>query len=156
MCDGTARKQQRFLHMPTYAAARDLDAPREDVWALLAEPTRLGDWWPGIRGIDPDRRGLAPGARWRVHASARPTSVIGRRPDLAGTLVFLEVKPPEFAAWQFVDGRIDVELRLTETGTNRTRAELTVGAPLLGGLRRSLPHRALTRLQALCQTGDPR
>ena len=44
VCDGIARKQQRFLHMPTYAAARHLDAPREDVWALLAEQTRLGDW----------------------------------------------------------------------------------------------------------------
>jgi uncharacterized protein YndB with AHSA1/START domain len=139
--------------MPTYTAARDLLASREDVWAFLAEPNHLSDWWPGIRGVQPDRRGLAPGARWRIHGLGRPTYVVGRKPDVAGTLIFLEVKPPEFAAWQFVDGRIDVELRLTEAGTNRTHAELTVGAPLLGGLRRSLPHKALTRLHALCQTG---
>jgi len=41
---------------------------------------------------------------------------------------------------------------LTERAADRTRVELTVSAPLLSGLRRSLPHKALTRLQALCQT----
>jgi len=153
MCDGSGQKQQRFVHMPTYTAKRELLAPREDVWAFLAEPNHLSDWWPGVRGVQADRRGLAPGARWRIHGLGRPTYVAGRRPDVAGTLVFLEVKPPEFAAWQFVEGRIDVELQLTESQPDRTRAELTVSAPLLGGLRRSLPHKALTRLYALCQTG---
>jgi uncharacterized protein YndB with AHSA1/START domain len=139
--------------MPTYSAARELLAPREDVWAFLTEPNHLSDWWPGIHGVQPDRRGLAPGARWQIRGAGRPTYVVGRRPDVAGTLIFLEVKRPEFVVWQFVNGRIDVELRLTEAGANRTRAELTVGAPFLSGLRRSLPHKALTRLHALCQTG---
>ena len=139
--------------MPTYSAARELLAPREDVWAFLAEPNHLSDWWPGIDGVQPDRRGLAPGARWQIRGLGRPTYVAGRKPDVAGTLVFLEVKQPEFVAWQFVNGRIDVELRLAEAGGNHTRAELTVGAPFLSGLRRSLPHKALTRLYALCQTG---
>ena len=139
--------------MPTYSAARELLAPREDVWAFLAEPNHLSDWWPGINGVQPDRRGLAPGARWRIQGLGRPTYVVGRRPDVAGTLIFLDVRPPEFAAWQFVQARLDVELRLTEAATNRTRAELTTSAPLLAGLRRSLPRKALTRLYALCQTG---
>ena len=139
--------------MPVYSAARELLAPREDVWAFLAEPNHLSDWWPGINGVQPDRRGLAPGARWRIEGLGRPTYVVGRRPDVAGTLIFLDVRPPEFAAWQFVQARLDVELRLTEAAANRTRAELTIRAPLLVGLRRSLPHKALTRLYALCQTG---
>lgn len=139
--------------MPVYSAARELLAPREDVWAFLAEPNHLSDWWPGINGVQADRRGLAPGARWRIQGLGRPTYVVGRRPDVAGTLIFLDVRPPEFAAWQFVQARLDVELRLTEAATNRTRAELTISAPLLAGLRRSLPHKALTRLYALCQTG---
>jgi uncharacterized protein YndB with AHSA1/START domain len=139
--------------MPVYSAARELLAPREDVWAFLAEPNHLSDWWPGINGVQPDRRGLAPGARWRIQGLGRPTYVVGRRPDVAGTLIFLDVRPPEFAAWQFVQARLDVELRLTEAATNRTRAELTTSAPLLAGLRRSLPRKALTRLYALCQTG---
>jgi uncharacterized protein YndB with AHSA1/START domain len=139
--------------MPVYSAARELLAPREDVWAFLAEPNHLSDWWPGINGVQPDRRGLAPGARWRIQGLGRPTYVVGRRPDVAGTLIFLDVRPPEFAAWQFVQARLDVELRLTEAAANRTRAEVTIRAPLLAGLRRSLPHKVLTRLYALCQTG---
>jgi uncharacterized protein YndB with AHSA1/START domain len=138
--------------MPTYSAARELLAPREDVWAFLAEPNHLSDWWPGINGVQSDRRGLAPGARWRVQGLGRPTYVVGRRPDVAGTLIFLDVRPPEFAAWQFVQARLDVELLLTDASANRTRAELTISAPFLAGLRRSLPHKALTRLYALCQT----
>jgi uncharacterized protein YndB with AHSA1/START domain len=139
--------------MPTYGAARELLAPRKDVWAFIAEPHYLADWWPGIHGVQPDRRGLAPGARWQVRRLGRPTYVAGRRPDVSGTIVFLDVRPLELVAWQFVNGRIDVELRLKATDPDRTRAELTVSAPLLGGLRRSLPHKALTRLHALCQTG---
>jgi uncharacterized protein YndB with AHSA1/START domain len=138
--------------MPTYSAARNLLAPREDVWAFLAEPNHLSDWWPGIKGVQPDRRGLAPGARWRIQGLGRPTYVVGRRPDVAGTLIFLDVRPPELAAWQFVQARLDVELKLTEEAADRTRAELTVTAPFLAGLRRSLPNKALTRLYALCQT----
>ena len=139
--------------MPTYTAARELLAAREDVWAFLAEPNHLSDWWPGIHGVRSDRRGLAPGARWQIQGLGRPTLVAGRRPDVAGTLIFLDVQRPELVAWQFVNGRIDVELRLTETAPDRTRAELTLSAPFFSGLRRSLPHRALTRLHALCQTG---
>jgi len=139
--------------MPSYAAARELLAPRADVWAFLAEPNHLGDWWPGINGIQPDRRGLAPGARWSIRGLGPPTYVVGRKPDVAGTLIFLDVRPPEFASWQFVQARIDVELRLTEAAADRTRAELTVSAPLLAGVSRSLPQKALTRLYALCQTG---
>ena len=139
--------------MPVYSAARELLAPREHVWAFLAEPNHLSDWWPSINGVQPDRRGLAPGARWRIQGLGRPTYVVGRRPDVAGTLIFLDVRPPEFAAWQFVQAHLDVELRLTEAAANRTRAELTISAPLFAGLRRSLPHKALTRLYALCQTG---
>jgi len=139
--------------MPTYAATRELRAPRTDVWAFLAEPTHLSDWWPGIRAVEPDRRGLAPGARWRTLSRGRPSPFVGSKVDVAGTLVVLGVRATEFVAWQFVDTRLDVELRLTEAAADRTRAELTVSAPFFGGLRRSLPHKALTRLYSLCETG---
>jgi uncharacterized protein YndB with AHSA1/START domain len=142
--------------MPTYAATRELLAPREDVWAVLAEPHHLSDWWPGVQAVEPDRRGLAPGARWRIGGRRRATYLVDRRPDVSGLLIVLDVERPERVEWQFVDGRIDVELRLAESGPDRTRAQLTVSAPLFGGLRRSLPHKALTRLHALCQTGVTR
>ena len=138
--------------MPTYAATRELLAPRTDVWAFLAEPARLSDWWPGLRSLEPDRRGLAPGARWRTLTRGRPSPLVGSKVDVAGMLVILEVRPPEFVSWQFVDTRLDVELRLKEVAPDRTRAELTVSAPFFGGLRRSLPHKALTGLYSLCET----
>jgi hypothetical protein len=47
---------------------------------------------------------------------------------------------------------IDAELRLEESGPDRTVATLVVEAPWLYGLSRALPRRALTRLHALCQT----
>jgi uncharacterized protein YndB with AHSA1/START domain len=139
--------------MATYVAKRELLAPREDVWRFIAEPNHLADWWPGINGVQSDRRGLAPGARWQIRGFGRPTYVVGRRPDVSGTMVILDVKPPELVAWQFVNTRVDVELRLTDTAPNRTRAELTVSAPFLSGVRRRQLHSALTRLHALCQTG---
>ena len=64
--------------MPTYTARKELLAPLEDVWLFLAEPHHLTDWWPGVAGVTPDRRGLAPGARWRLHAPMRPSLL--RRP----------------------------------------------------------------------------
>ena len=47
-------------------AETELLATRPDVWALLAEPDHLADWWAGYASIRPDRRGLAEGARWKV------------------------------------------------------------------------------------------
>src|SRR4051812_50038265 len=54
--------------MPRVVASRELLAPPEDVWGFLAEPNHLADWWPGIHAVRPDRRGLAPGARWQLVA----------------------------------------------------------------------------------------
>jgi uncharacterized protein YndB with AHSA1/START domain len=137
--------------MPSYAASRELLASRADVWRFLAEPHHFSDWWPGVAGVHPDRRGLAPGARWSLHGGMRPTLI--RRPDMTGTLVVMEVKPPERWAWYLTGERLDAEIRLAEAEQDdRTIAELTVSGPFLVGLRRSLPRNALNRLYALCQT----
>ena len=69
---GSCRNSNTSGAVPTYSAARELLAPREDVWLFLAEPHHLSDWWPGVAGVTPDRRGLAPGARWKLHAAMRP------------------------------------------------------------------------------------
>ena len=136
--------------MPTYAAMRELVAPLDDVWAFLAEPHHFADWWPGVAGVHPDRRGLAPGARWTLHAGMRPSLL--RRPEAETTLLVLAVEQGKRLAFQLTRDRIDVELTLAEAGEGRTRAELLVSGPLLVGLRRSLPRNALNRLHALCQT----
>lgn len=138
--------------MPRYAADRVLLAPLDDVWAFVAEPFNLPDWFPGVAGVQPDRRGLAPGARWRVLGPDRPSLL--RKPDAAGTLLVLDVVPQRRIAFQLTGQRLDAELELEPVGEG-TRAALTVEAPFLGASR-SLPHKALQKLYELCQTGVER
>jgi uncharacterized protein YndB with AHSA1/START domain len=136
--------------VPTFEAARELLAPRTDVWAFLSEPFNLPDWWPGIGGVQPDRRGFAPGARWQVLGENRPS--LFRKPNMSGTLVVLAVEPYERFAFRLTGERLDVEVRLSESQPSRTLVRLTVSGPVLIGLRRSLPQKALGRLHALVQT----
>jgi uncharacterized protein YndB with AHSA1/START domain len=132
------------------AASRELLASREDAWAFLAEPHHLPDWWPNLAAVEPDRRGLAPGARWRVHGASRPS--LFRRPNPSGMLLVLAVERPRRLAFQLTAERLDVELSLEETAPDRTVATLVVSGPWLIGLGRSFPRTALARLHALCQT----
>lgn len=136
--------------MSRVEASRELLAPRGDVWKLLAEPYHLADWWPGIGGLEPDRRGFAPGARWHVVGENRPSFF--RRPNMSGTLVVVAVDLYERFAFHLTGERLDVELRLSAPEPDRTRAVLTVEGPALIGLKRALPQKALARLHALCQT----
>ena len=136
--------------MPTYEATRELLAPRADVWRFLSEPYNLADWWPGISGLQPDRRGLAPGARWQILGDNRPS--LFRKPNMSGTLLVLAVAQYERLAFHLTGERLDVELTLVQPAPDRTRARLVVSGPFLVGLKRSMPTQALTRLHALVQT----
>ena len=136
--------------MPTFQAERELLAPRADVWAFLAEPYNLPDWWPGIGGLQPDRRGLAPGARWQIVGENRPS--LFRKPNMSGTLLVLAVEPYERFSFQLTGERLEADLRLSAPQRDRTLADLTVSGPALVGLKRSMPERALARLHALVQT----
>jgi uncharacterized protein YndB with AHSA1/START domain len=131
-------------------AERELLASREDVWAFLAEPRHLADWWPGIAVVEPDRRGLAEGARWQLRRGARPGLVRGSR--AAETLIVRAVDPPRRLAWHLAGERLDVEVTLAEAGPAAARMRLSVSGPLLLAFRRSLPRLALERLHALVQT----
>ncbi|HET8529430.1 MAG TPA: SRPBCC family protein [Gaiellaceae bacterium] len=138
--------------MPRYAADRILLAPLDDVWAFVCEPYNLADWFPGVAGVRPDRRGLAPGARWQVLGPDRPSLL--KKPDAAGTLLVLDVVPGRRLAFQLTGQRLDAELELEPVGEG-TRAILAVEAPFLT-VSRSFPHKALRRLYELCQTGVER
>jgi len=131
-------------------ASLELLASRQDVWAFLAEPYHLSDWWPGVGGVQPDRRGAAAGARWQVVAGREPT--LFRKPETTGTLVVTAADPPSLFAFYLVADKLDVRLDLEATGPDRTRATLTVEGPWLLAYRRTLARRALGRLHALCQT----
>lgn len=136
--------------MARVEASRELLAARADVWSLLSEPYHLADWWPGIGGLEPDRRGFAPGARWHVVGENRPS--LFRKPNMSGTLVVVAVELYERFAFHLTGERLDVELRLSAPEHDRTLATLRVEGPALIGLKRALPQKALTRLHALCQT----
>jgi uncharacterized protein YndB with AHSA1/START domain len=135
-------------------ASRRLLAPRTDVWALLAEPYHLSDWWPGYTAIRPDRRGLAPGARWTVVRSA--TAGLLRRPGGEGVIVIESVDPTLALAWRDLDQSFSVTVSIA-TVNGETEARLSLDAPwwrlFVEGLR-SAPEQALARLHALCQTAD--
>ncbi len=134
-------------------ATRELDASRGDVWGFLAEPYHLSDWWPGISSVRPDRRGLAPGARWEVVGPSKPT--LFRKANSGGMLLVRDVRPYERASWYLTADRLTVEISLEAIDEEHTRARLVVeGAwrPEALGRPRALPRQALARLHALCQT----
>jgi hypothetical protein len=137
--------------MPRISVARELLASRDDVWTFIAEPHHFPDWWPDVAGVQPDRRGLAEGARWQIRGVDRPTLL--RRATSSGMLLVRVAHAPERFAWTLTGDHIDAELVLEEVDGQRTIAKLDVEAPWLYGFSRSLPRRALTRLHALCQTG---
>jgi hypothetical protein len=136
--------------MPRASASRELLAAREDVWSFVAEPHHFADWWPGIGGVQPDRRGFAEGARLGISGTDRPTLL--RRATSSGMLLVTGIETPKRFTWRLTGDHIDAELRLEERGPDRTIATLDIEAPWLYGFSRALPRRALTRLHALCQT----
>jgi uncharacterized protein YndB with AHSA1/START domain len=138
--------------LPRFAADRVVVAPIDDIWAFLAEPYNFGDWWPGVSGVQPDRRGLAPGARWQVVGTDRPT--LFRRPLATGTLLVLDVQPMERIHFQLTGDRLEAELTLRALDERSTEVSLVVDGPSLIGLRRRFPAQALERLRSLLWTGD--
>ena len=134
--------------MPQFVARRTLPAPVEDVWAVLADPARWPDWWPGLVGAEPSvRRALAPGAHWQLRGTEQPS--FRRRPQLGGSLIFLEVVPLERIAFQLTGEHVDVELDLEPVEDRQTQATLAIGAPRFGGLGRTAASDALAGLARL-------
>lgn len=133
-------------------ATRELLAPLEDVWSFLAEPHNLAGWWPGIGGVQPDRRGFAPGARWQV--TRGPTPGLIRGPAYTTALLVTEIEPMRRFVFHLTDERTLAELELEDGGGGRTRAELTIQSPFLLGFRRNLARQALGRLHALLRTAE--
>jgi carbon monoxide dehydrogenase subunit G len=135
----------------TRSASADLLATPADVWAFIAEPRQLADWWPNVATVEPDRLGLAAGARWRVRSRE---ATWFRRANTEDTLLVHVAEPGQRFVFELVRARITADLRLAEVGPGRTRADLAASGSLLGGFTRSLPRDALARLRALVQTTD--
>ncbi|MDQ3859935.1 MAG: SRPBCC family protein [Actinomycetota bacterium] len=134
-------------------ASRELLAPRADVWALVSEPYNLPDWWPAYTGVRPDRRGLAPGARWRVSRGQAPGFL--RRSGAEGLIVISGVAEGLELRWNDVQQGFEAGIKLANAGEARTLATVYVDGPawrLLVEGARDLPKRSLGRLHDLCQT----
>jgi hypothetical protein len=131
-------------------ASRELLASRPEVWAFLAEPYHLPDWYPGVSGVTPDRRGSAAGARWQVVSSTEPT--LFRKPESAGMLVVIAADPPRLFAFHLVRDKLSVRVDLEAVAEDRTMVTVTIEGPWLITYRRTLARRAVDRLHALCQT----
>ena len=101
----------------------ELLAPREDVWAFLAEPYHLSDWWPGITGVEPDWRGFTPGARWKVHATRR--NVFAGRQAVETMLLVREIDLYERWSWHLLAPATDTEVRLRSPAPDRTLVTVT-------------------------------
>ena len=123
-------------------ASLELLAPREDVWAFLAEPYHLPDWWPGITGVEPDRRGFAPGARWKVHAAKQNVFTGTRRVETM--LLVRDVEPYERWSFHVLATKLDAEVRLRATTDERTLVTVVVS--------KGNAKRAVKRLYDLVQT----
>jgi len=133
---------------------RRLPATPAAVWKLLAEPYHLTDWWPGYAGVEPDRKGVSPGARWQVARTRRPGLV--RKPGAEGLIVIERVEVERELAWSDLAQRFDVQVQL-EPDAGGTTVEVAVDAAwwrLLGEGLRTVPKRALLRLERLCDTAS--
>ena len=120
-----------------------MPAGRAEVWAILAEPLHLPDWWPGLLAVEPDRRGFAPGARWRATVARRNPFLGGRRVETA--LLLRDVELYERWTWHLVNPRVDVEITLRAVGDDET--EVTVATS-----RGRLAADAVSRLRELILT----
>jgi uncharacterized protein YndB with AHSA1/START domain len=126
------------------SASRELLASRADVWGFLAEPYHLADWWPGIVGVEPDRRGFAPDARWKVRL--RTQNIFTGRGLHETMLLVRAVEPYERWTFHILATKLDVELCLQAVAADRTLVTCTTSG------RRRLPEHALQRLYDLVQT----
>ena len=135
--------------MPQYVARRVLPATVDAVWAVLSDPNRFADWWPGVGAVEPTvRRALAPGALWRVEGGRSGTLSFRRRAETGGNLLVIDVVPQHRFAFQLLTGCIDVVLELAPHDDG-TEATLAMEAPRFSGVRRDFPSQALARLAAL-------
>jgi hypothetical protein len=139
--------------MSRVEATGELQSDRREVWALVAEPYHLPDWWPAYTGVEPDRRGLAENARWKVIRSRSPGFL--RNPEGEGMIVITRVLEGWELRWLDVKQGIEAGVVLDNAGTDRTRATTFVSGSwirLTSEGARGLPESALARLRDLCQT----
>ena len=130
-------------------ASRVVLASREDVWALIAEPYNLPDWWPAYSGVTPDRRGLEEGARWTVMRSRTPGFL--RKPRGEPVIIRQASFATELAWRRPAESRRGGEAGRRGAAPSPLHSWTRFWRLLTEGAR-GVPRRAVARLYDLCQT----
>lgn len=115
--------------MPDVRESIEIEAPAEEVWALVMDPDRLGDWVTAHRDASgvPDRP-LEPGDEFN-----QKLCVAGKSFNVDWELI--EARKPEFAVWKAKGPKgagADVRYELSGNGDG-TRFEYTNDFDLPGG-----------------------
>lgn len=122
--------------MPVVRRRRTIDAPRERVWELVADPHSLPRWWPRLQRVEE----ASPEAWTKVLTSERGKAV---RADYSRVMA----RPPERLEWrqelaetpfERILSRSTLEIELAEadgaTDVSLTSTERLRGLARLGGL----------------------
>ena len=139
---------------------RTLAAPRDEIWALVADPYHLPRWWPKVERVE----GVTDEGWTTVLRAERSGRTL--RADFSLTAS----EPPRLRAWrQEIEGTpfesvvssVEVELALEEAGPAATTATLTLdqrmrgmsrlGGPMARGAARTQLDAALAGLAAIVE-----
>ena len=112
--------------------------------AVALAPGRLDEVGRTVLRIESDRRGFAPGARWKVRLQTQ--NIFTGRRQRETMLIVGEIAQFERWTWHLLSEKLDVELRLQALAAERTLVTCTTSG------RRRLPEPALQRLYDLVQT----
>jgi uncharacterized protein YndB with AHSA1/START domain len=122
--------------MPEFSMAVQAQAPIEDVWKLLHDPSSFPRWWAGMETVEPGIDG-----RFTMWPTGYPDFPMAQRLD-ASTLdqrvtISCLVSYLEFV-WQLApDGettQIDVQVRIPEAEAHRLYAQRAIVAESLANL----------------------
>jgi uncharacterized protein YndB with AHSA1/START domain len=122
--------------MPEFSMAVQAEAPIEDVWKLLYDPSSFPRWWAGMETVEPGIDG-----RFTMWPTGYPDFPMAQQLD-ASTLdqrvtISCLVSYLEFV-WQLApDGettQIDVQVRIPEAEAHRLYAQRAIVAESLANL----------------------
>lgn len=108
------------------SVSRDIDATADDLWAMVADITRMGEWSPENEGgewIEP-AAGAAPGAKFRGRNRLGKKSwktvatVLEAEPGRVFSF-HISAGPVKVADWSYTFEPLGSACRVTETWTDR-------------------------------------
>lgn len=137
--------------MPSFEESTTTEAPLEEVWKLLYDPTRFPDWWVGVETVEPDRDragGQAPDQGYTMYPTGYPDFPMPQtlRSDHAHGRVEISCQVSDLTfAWRLSPGadgtstQISVHVDVPDAEAQRLATQADV------------IHRSLARLAALAR-----